>query len=57
MARPSKQNAGSDPGQRIARKLDQEKVRLVEENTRLQRALHLLLAVWPVGTDARLWEQ
>ena len=49
MPRPSKQNAGSEPGQQIARVLDQENVRLIEENTRLQKALHLLLAVWPVG--------
>jgi hypothetical protein len=57
MARPSKQNAESEPGQRIARELDQEKTRLLEENARLQMALHLLLAFWPVGTDASLWEQ
>lgn len=57
MPRPSKQNAGSEPGQQIARVLDQENVRLIEENTRLQKALHLLLAVWPVGTDASLCEQ
>jgi hypothetical protein len=57
MQRPSKRNAGSEPGQRIARELDKEKARLLEENARLQTALHLLLATWPVGKDAGLWEQ
>jgi hypothetical protein len=37
--------------------LDGEKSQLIEENTRLHRALHLLLATWPVETDASLWEQ
>jgi hypothetical protein len=57
MERPSKRNTEGVPGERIARELDKEKARLVEENARLQTALHLLLAVWPVYVDASLWEQ
>jgi hypothetical protein len=36
------------------------KRKVLEENARLQTALHLLhllLAIWPVETDARLWKQ
>ena len=33
------------------------KRKVLEENARLQTALHLLLAIWPVETDARLREQ
>lgn len=42
---------------RLKSRLDREKSPFIEENTRLQRALHLLLAIWPVGTDVILWEQ
>jgi hypothetical protein len=48
------------PAQLLAREvsdLHREKARLLEENVRLQTALHLVLAIWPVGTDASLWEQ
>ena len=57
MQQPSKRNAGSKLGQSIEREPDREKARLLEENARLQTALHLLLAVWPVCADASLWEQ
>jgi hypothetical protein len=48
--------AENDPSRQAA-ELDRKRSQLIEENTRLQRALHLLLAIWPVGTDASLWEQ
>jgi hypothetical protein len=37
--------------------LNREKAELLAENTRLQRALHLLLANSPMETDASLCEQ
>jgi hypothetical protein len=57
MQRPSNRNAGSESGRRIAREPDKENASLIEENERLQAALYLLLAFWPVGTDASAWEQ